>query len=418
MKNIMTEVVVVGAGQAGIATSEHLKEKGINHVVLERDCIAARWRKERWDSLVANGPVWHDRFPNLAFGGEQDRFASKEEIADYMVEYAEKFDLPIVEGVEVLQVTRKNRQSGFVVSTSHGTYECGYVVAATGAFQIPIIPPIVPEKSHIAQIHSSDYRNPNSIPEGGVLVVGAGSSGVQIAEELRASGREVYLSVGPHDRPPRSYRNRDFVYWLGVLGKWDMVAPQEETQHVTIAVTGAKGGYTIDFRDLASAGITLVGRTVSFKNGIIYFAGDLAQNIRSGDENYLSLLREADAYIAEHGLQLPIEPEAYELGEDPDCVKNPVLELNLIESGISTIIWSTGFGRDYTWLDVDKATDEEGKPNQTRGISEAHGIYFVGLPWQSRRGSSFIWGSWHDAKFVVDQIDIQRNYRDYANPKD
>ena len=234
------EVLVVGAGQAGVAMSEHLSKRGVPHLVLERSRIAERWRSERWDSLVANGPAWHDRFPSLAFPGDPDAFVAKEDIADYFVAYADRIAAPIRCGVEVTEVRRNEGRPGFRVQTSQGVIEAGYVVAATGPFQRPVIPALVPQTAGITQIHSTAYRNPAQLPEGAVLVVGAGSSGVQIADELLQAGKRVYLSVGPHDRPPRSYRGRDFVWWLGVLGMWNMKASAPGTEHVTIAVSGAK----------------------------------------------------------------------------------------------------------------------------------------------------------------------------------
>ena len=264
------EVVVVGGGQAGIAMSEHLSNGGVPHLVLERHRIAERWRSERWDSLVANGPAWHDRFPNMEFSDiGPDEFASKELVADYFVAYAEMIAAPIRCGVEVKEVKKNIAQPGFRVATSDGVIEARYVVAATGPFQHPVIPAVVPEDAKMTQIHSTAYRNPDQLPEGAVLVVGAGSSGGQIADELLRAGRRVYLSVGPHDRPPRSYRGRDFVWWLGVLGKWDAAALKPGTEHVTISVSGADGGHTVDFRRLASQGMVLVGRTESFKDGVI-----------------------------------------------------------------------------------------------------------------------------------------------------
>src|SRR6202008_1169721 len=195
------------------------------------------------------------------------------------------------------------------IETSHGPIEANNLVAATGPFQTPILPAFVPAEAGLFQIHSSAYRNPGQLPAGAVLVVGAGSSGVQIADELQRAGRRVYLSVGPHDRPPRAYRGRDFVWWLGVLGKWDGAAKEPGKGHVTISVSGAHGGQTIDFRRLAARGMTLVGRTDSYKNGVVTFAPDLADNIAHGDVNYLSVLDEADAYVARNGLDLPEEPE-------------------------------------------------------------------------------------------------------------
>ena len=407
------DTLVVGGGQAGLAMSEHLSKCGVPHLVLERQRIAERWRTERWDSLVANGPAWHDRFPGMEFpDAGPDAFIAKEKVADYFVAYANMIAAPVRCGVEVRRVQRLVGRPGFQVETSDGVIEARSVVAATGAFQHPVVPAIVPADAGLMQIHSSAYRNPGQLPEGAVLVVGSGSSGVQIADELQRAGRRVYLSVGPHDRPPRAYRERDFCWWLGVLGKWDAQAPAPGTEHVTIAVSGARGGQTIDFRRLAAQGMTLVGRTESYKDGVMVFAPDLARNIARGDANYMSVLDEADAYVARNGLDLPEEPDARKIGPDPQCVTDPIHGLNLAEAGISSIIWATGFTVDYNWLGVD-VFDEKGKPKHQRGVSTEPGIYFLGLPWQSRRGSSFIWGVWHDAQHVADHISTQRKYLAY-----
>ena len=406
------ETVVIGAGQAGLAMSEHLTAAGIPHIVLERHRIAERWRTARWDSLVANGPAWHDRFPGLKFRGHPDSFPSKEEVADYFVSYAKMIAAPIRCGVEVKSVERIEGRVGFRVETSQGTFEATSVVTATGPFQIPVIPPVVPHDIGVTQIHSSDYRNPEQLPDGAVLVVGAGSSGGQIADELLRSGRTVYLSVGPHERPPRSYRGYDFCWWLGVLGKWDNETRARGTEHITISVSGARGGNTVDFRRLAAEGMRLVGLTESFRDGKVLFANDVAKNVAMGDASLLSLLDEADDYVRRNGLVLPEEPEARRMLPDPDCLTNPLRELDLQAAGVSTIIWATGFSSDYSWLKVN-AFDEAGKPKHQRGVSPEPGIYFLGLPWQSRRGSAFIWGVWHDAKFVADRISTQRRYLEY-----
>jgi len=244
------EVVVVGGGQAGVAMSEHLGHAGLPHVVLERGRIAEKWRSGRWDSLVANGPAWHDRFPGLKFDGDPDAFVPKEQVADYFEAYARMIGAPVRCGVDVTSVQKNQGARGFRVETSHGPIDARFVVAATGPFQKPVIPPIVPGDARVLQLHSAAYRNPEQLPAGRVLVVGAGSSGVQIAAELGRSGRPVYLSVGPHDRPPRRYRGRDNVWWLGVLGKWEATTPPRGAEHVTIAVSGADGGRTVDLRDI------------------------------------------------------------------------------------------------------------------------------------------------------------------------
>lgn len=408
------EVLVVGAGQAGVAMSEHLSALGIPHLVLERARIAERWRTGRWDSLVANGPAWHDRFPGLAFAGDPDAFPPKEAVADYFVAYAEKIAAPIRCGVEVKSVRRSEGRPGFLATTSAGEIRARYVVAATGPFQRPVFPAIVPEGAGLAQIHSAEYRNPGQLPGGAVLVVGAGASGAQIAEELLAAGRRVYLSVGPHDRPPRRYRGRDNVWWLGVLNKWDMEAPPT-TRHVTFAVSGANGGETVDFRRLAERGVTLVGRASGFADGVMTFAPGLAENLATGDANYLSVLDEADAYIARNGLDLPEEPEARRVIPDPACVTDPILSLDTRATGITSIVWATGYTQDFRWLEVD-AFDDTGRPRHQRGVSAEPGVYFLGLPWLSRRGSSFIWGVWHDAKTIAGHIATQRGYLAYSAP--
>lgn len=407
------DTLVIGAGQAGIAMSEHLGKCGIPHLVLERHRIAERWRAERWDSLVTNGPAWHDRFPGMEYpGAHPDDFVPKEKVADYFVAYAEMIAAPIRCGVEVQRVRRLAGRPGFCAQTSHGMIEARSVVVATGAFQKPVVPDLVPQEAGVLQIHSNAYRNPAQLPDGAVLVVGAGSSGGQIADELLRAGRRVYLSVGRHGRPPRAYRQRDYCWWLGVLGKWDIPAPTPGAQHVTISVSGANGGHTVEFRRYAARGMILLGTTRSCKEGTVTFSPDLAENLKQGDANYLSALDDADAYVVRNGLDLPEEPGARRIDPDPPCVTDPILALNLRDAGVASIVWATGYAFDYGWLDVD-VLDEGGKPKHQRGVSAEPGLYFLGLPWQSRRGSSFIWGVWHDARYLADQISIQRAYRAY-----
>jgi len=366
-----TGTLIIGGGQAGIAMSEHLAE---------------RWRTERWDSLVANGPAWHDRFPNLEFTDvDADGFASKDSVVNYFERYADMINAPIRCGVSVESVQKISGTTRFAVDTSHGQFEAENIVAATGPFQKPIIPPIIPESEAVRQLHSNEYHNPAQLADGAVLVVGAGSSGTQIADELMRADKKVYLSVGPHQRPPRSYRGRDFCWWLGVLGQWDNTRMEPGKEHVTIAVSGSHGGFTIDFRQLAERGMTLVGLTESYENGTLQFAADIASNIAEGDESYLSLLQKADEFVESNGLDLPLEPQAHQITTDPECIANPIQALNLKEAGITSVIWATG------------------EP----------GVYFLGLPWQSRRGSAFIWGVWHDAKYLADQIVKQKTYFDY-----
>lgn len=401
------DTLVVGGGQAGIAASEHLSAHGIEHLVLERARIAERWRTGRWDSLVANGPAWHDRFPGLPMEGDPEAFVPKEEVADYFVRYARRIGAPLRTGVEVTRAERLEGREGFGVETSRGRVEARNLVAATGPFQKPVVPPLVPGGAVPLQIHSADYRNPGALPEGAVVVVGSGSSGAQIAAELLEAGRETYLCVGAHQRPFRRYRGRDNVWWLGVMNHWNADTPAPGTAHVTIAVSGARGGHTVDFRRLAERGLTLLGRAAGYADGALRLAPDLRDNLQAGDRYLLGLMDEADAFAAAQGIDLPEEPEARRIRPDPVCVTDPVLSLDL--SGVGAIVWATGYAPDYGWLRAGRF-DDRGRPVHARGVGTAPGLYFLGLPWQTRRGSSFIWGVWHDAKFIADQIAIRRDY--------
>lgn len=404
MAAVEVETLIIGGGQAGLAMSEHLSLRQSPHLIVERHRIAERWRTERWDSLVANGPAWHDRFPNMTFSGiDPDSFATKHQIVDYFEAYAKQIAAPIRVGVNVEALQQKADGKGFRADTSEGPIEATNVVVATGPFQRPLVPTAVPNMDGMTQIHSSAYRNPGQLSEGAVLVIGAGSSGVQIADELARAGRRVYLSVGPHNRPPRRYRGRDFVWWLGVLGEWDEKVISPGTEHVTIAVSGAHGGHTVDFRDLAARGITLLGSAGTCNGGTLRLLPNLAKNIALGDANYLSMLNAADAYVEQKGLDLPAEPEAYRIARDPPCVLDPALELNLASAGITTIIWATGYALDFDWLKL-PAFDEKGRPAHRRGVSVVPGLYFLGLSWLARRASPFIWGVWHDADYLAGQI--------------
>lgn len=398
------DTLIVGGGQAGLAMSAHLSNNGVAHLILERDRIVERWRTSRWDSLVANGPAWHDRFPTMEFSDVlPDAFAHRDSVVAYFENFTKKIKAPIRCSVNVKEVLRLPNGAGFSVTTSDEVIEANNVVAATGPFQQPVIPPLVPSDSGIIQIHSKNYRNPEQLPDGAVLVVGSGSSGSQIADELLRTGKQVFLSVGPHDRPPRRYRNQDYVWWLGVLGIWQAKNPNPKTEHVTIAVSGSHGGQTVDFRRFAQRGMTLLGLTKKFKDGLLYFDSDLRENITQGDKNYLSVLDKADDYVARNNLDLPEELEARIIESDPECITNPILELSLDKTNIRSIIWATGYTQDFSWLKID-TFDSSGNPRHDRGVSVENGIYFIGLPWLSMRGSSFIWGVWQDAKYLADHI--------------
>lgn len=394
------ETLIIGGGQAGIAVSHHLAKLGKPHLVVERGRIAERWRSERWDSLVANGPAWHDRFPEQEFSElDPDSFAPKEAIAAYFERFAA--GLPVRLGVAVTGLRRD--QGGFVAQTSGGAIFARHVVVATGPFQRPLIPDMIPPQDGLLQIHSNAYKNPDALPQGAVLVVGAGSSGAQIADEIQRSGRKTFLSVGPHDRPPRRYRGKDFTWWLGVLGKWEATSRSPGTEHITIAVSGAYGGQTMDFRRLADHGVTLWGRSSAYVNAHLEINDDLAKNIAGGDANYLSVLREADAYCLTNGLDLPPEPAAHLIGPLPQAALHPIRLLDLAAQNITTVIWATGYALDFSWIDMDIFNDK-GAPKHHQGVTDIPGLYFVGLPFLSHRGSAFIWGAWRDGGAIARHI--------------
>ncbi len=398
------ETLIVGGGQAGLAMSEQLSKRGLPHLILERHRIAERWRSERWDGLHANGPAWHDRLPGAVIAGvAPDGFATRDQMVAYFVAYAERIAAPVRSGVTVTALRPGAGGAGFVAETSAGVIEASNVVAATGPFQRAVVPGMVPPDAGIVQLHSNAYRNPAALPDGAVLVVGAGSSGAQIADELSRAGRRVYLSVGRHERPPRRYRGHDFCWWLGALGLWQATTRDPATRHVTIAVSGAYGGHTIDFRRLAARGVTLLGRADGFADGAMRFAPDLAANLAQGDASYLSVLDAADAYAEREGLDLPEEPQARIIEPDPPCVTDPILTLDLRDAGIAAIVWSTGYALDFGWLQVD-AFNEGGAPVHRRGVADVPGLYFLGLSWLSRRSSAFIFGAEHDASHLADHI--------------
>ena len=404
-----THTLIVGGGQAGLAISAHLRDLEIAHIIVERGAIAERWRSARWDSLVMNGPAWHDRFPGLAFDGwPADSFPGKEAVAAYFETFATTINAPIRCGVDVKRVVAAP-DGGYLADTSQGPIHAQNIVAATGPFQVPTTPAIVPD-GIITQIHSHDYKNPMQLEDGAVLVVGSGSSGAQIADELLQAGRQVYLSIGPHERPPRSYRGKDFCWWLGTLGKWQMKTPPAGREHVTIAVSGANRGKTVDFRRFAQRGMTLLGLTESYENGRLFFADDLQANIRDGDKTYLGLLAEADDYITANQLDFPAEEDAKLIPQDPDCLKKPIRQVDIDKADLRTIIWATGYKQDFGWLAVD-CFDKQGRPDHVRGVSRADGVYFLGLPWLSMRGSSFIWGVWEDAGTIANHIASQSGHR-------
>lgn len=409
-RNQIHDTIIIGAGQSGIAMSGNLSRRGIEHIVLEQDAVANRWRKWRWDSLVANGPAWSNVLPGMPDNNfDPSEFQPKDAVADYLERFARKIDMPVHTGVRVTRVTRNREDSTFSVETSHGPLRAQRIVSAVGAFQNPFIPTVGPVDPGVLQLHSVDYKNPDQLPPGAVLVVGAGSSGAQIADELHDAGRKVFLSLAPHNRTPRRYRGHDYNWWLGVLGDWDRQT-EANSDHYTVAVSGANGGKTIDYKQFAQRGMTLLGRVEAIKGDNVHLAANLKGDIERGDQSLVNFLRRIDAYVARHALNVPADPDAYRLLPNPECVESPIMKLSLASEKISSIIWATGFNVDYGWLDVDNALDERGYPNHHRGESVAEGIYFIGLPFLTSFGSSFLISIWHDADMVANLIERRARF--------
>jgi putative flavoprotein involved in K+ transport len=398
-------VIVIGAGQAGLSVSYCLKAAGIDHVVLERSRIGSAWRTQRWDSFCLVTPNWQCQLPGYPYSGaEPDGFMGTQGIVAYLDGYARSFGAPVWEGVNVLSVERREPR-GFFVTTSAGTLQADQVVVATGGYHRPRIPDAsrgLPED--VAQLHSADYRNPHSLPDGEVLVVGTGQSGCQIAEDLFLAGRKVHLSVGPAPRCARRYRGRDVVEWLHRMGHYDLPIDQhpskeavrEKTNHY---VTGRDGGHDIDLRRFALEGMRLYGPLDSIVDGRIAFAPGLRRHLDAADEVYRSINRSIDAYIDREGLDAPPEA-AYAPPWEP---AEETRSLDVRRAGVRAVVWAVGFATDFGWVKL-PAFDSTGYPRHDRGITAVEGLYFIGLPWLYTWGSGRFCGVGRDAQHIVERV--------------
>ncbi len=402
------ETLIVGGGQAGLAVSHMLSRSSRPHLILERGRIAERWRTERWDGLRFQFPNWSVQLPDFPFRrADADGFATSPEIVEYISAYADHVRAPIRCGVAVTSLRHFEDGAGFLAETSAGPVASANVVVATGPYQRPIIPDLLQDDTWLFQVHASKYRAPDQLPDGAVLVVGSGASGAQIAEELVRADRRVFLSVGHHRRMPRRYRGRDLIWWLNSLGLDQTPTEKRGPDRSLPLITGAYGGHTIDFRAFAEQGMTLLGRVVAAENGILDIAPDLAKNLASGDAAYAGFLDMVDAHVVRHGLDMPAEPGARTAYPDPPCVAEPLRRLDMRAEGISTVIWATGYGCDFSWLDL-PVIDGAGEPVHRGGITEVPGLYFVGLQWLSKMNSSFLSGVGDDAARLAAHIVARR----------
>lgn len=397
------DTVIVGGGQAGLAMSYWLSEQRQQHVVLERTRVAERWHSERWNSLYFQFPNWALQLPGCPSAAKDpEGFSHRTEVARYVEEYAELIGAPVRCGVEVLSLHRGTGSDSYVLSTRQGTYEARRVVVATGPFQRDAIPDFSARLGpDIVQTSASGYFSPAQLPSGAVLVVGSGNSGCQIAEELNAAGRKVYLCVGRHRGSPRRYRGSDMLRWLVDLGRTSITIDSYpgRMQPPPILVTGAGGGHDMDLRALARDGVVLLGKLQGVQDGTAYFAGELEQDLAAGDASRADFIRAVDEHIRVTGLELP-EEEAVPAPRTP---VQAIPSLDLAASGITSVIWCTGYKFDFQWLKL-PVLDDAGIPIQRRGISPSPGLYFLGLHWMHTIGSAAFFGVGNDAKFIAEHM--------------
>ena len=408
-------VVVIGGGQAGLSVSYHLMELGIEHVILERKQIAHSWRHERWDTFCLVTPNWQCRLPGFPYhGSDPYGFMLKDEIVKYLEEYVAFFSPPVEEGVAVTRVRRNH--GVFELATSRGNITADQVVLATGGYPIPIVPASAQRLApSILQVHSSDYRNPEQLPPGGVLVVGSGQSGCQIAEDLHLKGRAVHLCVGNAPRCARRYRGKDVVEWLQEMGYYEMTidkhpnpeSVREKTNHY---VTGRDGGHDIDLRQFAREGMRLYGLLTDIDDHRLTFAPGLAANLDAADAVYNGINRSIDAYIEKQNISAP-PPSEYTPVWAP---AQETLEADAAALGITSVVWCIGFRTDYAWVEL-PVFDAKGHPVHRRGVTDVPGLYFIGLPWLNTWGSGRFSAVGKDAHHVVSKIHEALAAREPAN---
>lgn len=417
------DTIVVGAGQAGLSTSYHLSDRGIDHVVLEKaDCVGSSWRDRRWDSFCLVTPNWMIDLPGLPYDGDEpDGFMQKDDVAAYLERYADVIDAPV--RLETTVRTLDTSEAGwFTVDADGGRLEARNVVVAAGSYGRSKRPSFATElPGDITQLDPSEYRRPSALPSGPVLVVGSGQSGMQIAEELYQSGRNVYLATGTAGRVPRRHRGRDVLRWLDLaaeagggpfadtadtLDRGELRAERRKAKH---HVSGRDGGHDLNLHRFARDGVQLFGRLVGVRDGrTLGFAPDLHDNLRHADQVAYDIRSDLNGLIAKAGIDVPPEDPEVELSLR-DGFEQPQREaLDLREAGIRTVIWATGFWMDFDrWIDVPVFGDD-GYPRQHRGVADPPGLYFVGLYWMHSFASDLLYGVGDDAAHVVAHLAERR----------
>ncbi|WP_454754514.1 MSMEG_0569 family flavin-dependent oxidoreductase [Cupriavidus necator] len=395
-------VIIVGGGQAGLSMSYFLKQAGIDHLLIEKHTVTHTWRTQRWDAFCLVTPNWQCALPGYPYQGDDPHgFMKKDEITAYLDGFIRTVGAPVLEHTEVRQV-KARAQGGFSVVTSQGAFTADQVVVASGGYHTPIVPRMAERlPTSIRQLQSSEYRNPGSLPEGAVLVVGSGQSGAQIAEDLHLAGRKVYLAVGEAPRCARFYRGRDVVDWLADMKYYDLPVTEhplregvrDNTNHY---VTGRDGGRDIDLRKFATEGMELYGVLGDYRDGQLRFAPDLRHNLDDADATYNRINASIDKFIAERGMEAP-PPSVYAPVWTPPAERT---ELDPKAAGIGSIIWCIGFRPDFSWLEV-PVFNGRGYPGHERGVTTHAGLYFLGLPWLHTWGSGRFSGIARDAEYLA-----------------
>jgi putative flavoprotein involved in K+ transport len=410
------DTVIVGAGQAGLGVSYHLKSEGRQHVVFERGRIGESWLSQRWDSFTLNTPNFMNALPGLPYNGkEPDGFRKGVELAQYFQSYVEHFGLPVRTGVTVVSVEQSDDEKQFIVKTrTEGQAEesvvCRSIVIASGILQAPKIPKIrsrIP--GNITQLHTGEYRKEAALPPGAVVIVGSGQSGCQIAEDLLSAGRKVYLCTSKVGRAPRRYRGRDLLEWWVDMKFLDVTFASLKDKAISRAaqpqISGlGRYGHTISLQQLARQGAVILGRLQDVEGDNLTLGDEAAGNVRFADEFSQKLKDDIDAYLAQAGITpQPVEADPAD-APDPqsECV-SPLRRLNFREAGVNTVIWATGFTADFSWIHL-PVLDAEGRPINQGGISPVRGLYFIGFPWQNSRKSGIIYGIEEEARAIAGVI--------------
>jgi putative flavoprotein involved in K+ transport len=406
-----TDVIVIGAGHSGLAISRFLTRRSIDHLVLERGEVGNAWRRDRWDSLRLLTPNWMCRLPGYAYEGDDpDGYMGKDEVAGLVSAYADWIGAPVRTGTTVQSVSACG--DGYRVSTDQGAWKCRAVVIASGAFNkasVPALASAVPGPIH--QVTSLDYKNPGQLPEGGVLVVGASATGLQLAGEIHDSGRPVTLAVGEHVRMPRNYRGRDIQWWMLVTGKLDeCVGDMEDIDRLrrlpSPQLVGTPEQSTLDLNALAERGVRLAGRLAGVRGSRAQFSGSLRNVCALADLKMNRLLASFDDWAERTGYASAVDPRQRYAPTRTDT--SPVLDMDLGGGEIRSIVWATGYRPDYRWLDL-PILDRKGQIRHDGGVVDMPGVFVLGLPFLRRRKSSFIHGAEDDARDISRAVHLHLN---------